>query len=266
MSRSRPRAPAMNRFLLLSVVLAAGCGKSDPPPAVVVAPPPEVAPESDTISGRAPSTEADPPAKAPPTEKSAAPAVVGGGSFKFPDDSGGKLLAKTLPPTNPPTLTDPTPTAPRPRALPAYLDAPSVPTTAAGPPVPRLPLPPGRETRPTALPDRVPTDLAPTILRLPDRGEFATAPLTKQSGPDPANPADVPILSAKPVPDRASLADPTVEFTARSVVSPTLPLRTQPAGFLRFNLPEPFEHSAAARPPVVAEDPNRALGTIPPPR
>jgi hypothetical protein len=175
-------------------------------------------------------------------------------------------LAKTLPPSNPPTLADPTPAAPKPRKLPAFLDAPSVPTTDPGPIVPRLPLPPAKEVRPTALPDRVPTDLAPERPLLPERGAFATGPLTKQAGPDPATPAEVPILSAKPVPDRASLADPTTEFTARSVISPMLPLRTQPAGFLRFNLPDPFEHSAAARPPVAPEDPNRALGTIPPPR
>jgi len=74
-------------------------------------------------------------------------------------------------------------------------------------------------------------------------------------------------LSSRPAADRAPLSDPTVEFTARSVVSSSLPLRTLPVGFLRIPLPDPFEHADAARPrtPVV-EDPNRALGSPPPPR
>jgi hypothetical protein len=245
----------MKRFLFLSFALLAGCGKSQPPAAATVMPAPE------------PAVEGPSKAESPAVEQIPMPRVIAdGGSFAFPDDSGGRLLAKTLPPSNPPTLTDPTPAAPKPRKLAAFLDAPSVPTTDPGPVVPRLPLPAAKEVRPTALPDRVPTDFAPDRPLLPERGELATGPLTKQAGPDPATPTEVPVLSAKPVPDRASLADPTIEFTARSVISPMLPLRTQPAGFLRFNLPDPFEYSAAARPPAASEDPNRALGTIPPPR
>ena len=251
----------MKRLLFLSLTVAVGCGKSDPPATAVVA-----APAAEAVSAHPREIEFQEAEKPAPAEKPAAPVIADGGSFAFADDGGGKLLAKTLPPASPPTLTDPTPAAPKPRTLPGFLDAPSVPTDDPGPTVPRLPLPGSKTARPTALPDRVPTDLAPDRPSLPDRGDFATGPLTKQAGPDPAAPAEVPVLSAKPVPDRASLADPTTDFTARSVVSPTLPLRVQPAGFLKFNLPDPFEHSAAARPPVAAEDPNRALGTIPPPR
>jgi hypothetical protein len=254
----------MCRYLPLAVfVVIAGCGKPDAPPALVAGPPEEAAAET--------TPKADPPVaekRAPtPAERPAPPSVADGGSFAFPADSGGKLLAKTLPPTSPPILTDPSPAAPKPRRLPAFLDAPAVPANDTGAAVPRLPLPASKEARPTALPDRIPTNLAPDRPALPDRGAFATGPLTKDIGPDPAKPADVPPLSTKPVPDRASLADPTTEFTARSVISPTLPLRTEPAGFLKFNLPDPFENSAAARPRlVVPEDPNRAMGTIPPPR
>jgi hypothetical protein len=86
-------------------------------------------------------------------------------------------------------------------------------------------------------------------------------------GRDPSKPAELPLLSSKPVPDRASLADPTVEFTARSVISIVLPLRADPAGFVRINLPDPFEHAAAAKPrTTVPEDPNRSLGSPPPPK
>jgi hypothetical protein len=45
------------------------------------------------------------------------------------------------------------------------------------------------------------------------------------------------------------------------VISAMLPLRIDPTGFIRINLPDPFENADAAKPrtPIV-EDPNRALG------
>jgi hypothetical protein len=244
----------------LVLVVTLGCGKSEPPPVPVV-------------SVRVPGADVKAtPLPGPKTEKEAAapaekPVVADGGSFAFPADAGGKLLEKTLPPKSPAVLAEPVPAAPKPRKLPAFLDASAVPPADATPAPPRLPMPGSKPAKPTALPDRVPGDFALNWPMLPERGEFATGPLTRQAGPDPAKPAELPVLSAKPVPDRASLADPTTEFTARSVISPTLPLRTEPAGFLKFNLPDPFENSAAARPQlVVPENPNRALGTIPPPR
>jgi hypothetical protein len=89
----------------------------------------------------------------------------------------------------------------------------------------------------------------------------------RRDGRDVSKPADLPILSNRPVPDRAPLTDPTLEFTARSVISVSLPLRSVQVGFLRIALPDPFEHAEAARPrtPVV-ENPNRSLGNPPPPR
>jgi len=121
--------------------------------------------------------------------------------------------------------------------------------------------------RPSALPERVPTSLANSLPDLPPRDELPTGPLVRQEGRDITMPAELPILSARPVGDRAPLTDPTLEFTARSVISPTLPLRTTPAGFIRISVPDPFEHADAAKPrtPVV-DDPNRSLGSPPPPR
>jgi hypothetical protein len=155
----------------------------------------------------------------------------------------------------------------RERRLPAFLDSPLSSLPAAAGNVPRLSLPAGKEVRPVALAERVPADLGGGLPRLPERGELPTGPLVRRDGRDVSKPADLPILSNRPVPDRAPLTDPTLEFTARSVISVSLPLRSVQVGFLRIALPDPFEHADAARPrtPVV-ENPNRSLGNPPPPR
>lgn len=242
----------ISRFVLAGTAVAIGCGKADPPPVATIAM----------------STAAEPvkPVEAAPKMAVAAepvPPIVDGGTFAFPDDTGGKLLAKTLPPA-PPSARTTEPAKPIERRLPSYLvDPRPAPADAADAP-PRLPIAIAKEIRPTPLPDRVPIALAPELPNLPERGDWPTGPLTRVAGLDVAKPADVPILSPRPVPDRAPLNDPTVDFTAASVISPMLPLRTEPAGFLRFNLPDPFENSAAARPKLdVPENPNRVLPTIP---
>src|SRR5262245_53695137 len=86
-----------------------------------------------------------------------------GGSFPFPDDAGGKALAKTLSPPALPPMPAAAPTAPKERKLPAYLDAPapSLPDAAGSPP--RFGFPPIKVVRPTPLPDRVPLDLGAAI-------------------------------------------------------------------------------------------------------
>jgi hypothetical protein len=152
------------------------------------------------------------------------------------------------------------PVAPRDRKRPAFLDAPMPPLPDAANSPPRLALPPVKAVRPIPLPERVPTDLGAVIPDLPARPEVATGSLTRIPARDQSEPAGLPILSPKPVADRAPLTDPTAEFTAASVISPSLPLRTTPAGFVRIDLPDPFENAAAGkvRTPVV-EDPNRVL-------
>jgi hypothetical protein len=147
------------------------------------------------------------------------------------------------------------------RVLPQYLDAPSPTLADASDAMPRLPLPSTKPARPTPLPDRVPTELGALIPQLPLRAELQTGPLTRQDSRDVSKPAELPVLSQRPVADRAPLTDPTLEFTAQSVISAMLPLRIDPTGFIRINLPDPFENADAAKPrtPIV-EDPNRALG------
>ena len=235
----------MKRFLLIAAVLGlTSCGRSPAPQATIAVDEP-----SDSMKVAEP---VQPVAKNDPPPD--------GGTFVFPDDAGGKALAKTLPPSVPPTMPISTPLTPRERKLPEFLNAPTPPLPDAASSPPRLALAPRREPRPVPLPDRVPPDLGGVIPDLPVRPEVPTGSLTRTAGRDLSQPAELPPLSPKPVADRAPLADPTIEFTAASVINPTLPLRTEPTGFVRINLPDPFENVDAAkvRTPVV-EDPNRVL-------
>jgi hypothetical protein len=243
----------VKRFKLLAGLAAVGltsCGQSSAPPEVAVVP----AVAADEKPQPAPTVEPAQVAKNDPVP------IPDGRSFAFPDDAGGKALSKTLTPAAPPPMPAAAPAAPKERKVPPFLDAPAPPMPDAASTPPRLGLPPIKDVRPAPLPDRVPLDLGGVIPELPARPEIATGPLTRTEGRDVSRPADLPVLSPKPVSDRASLADPTAEFTAGSVINPNLPLRTEQAGFVRINLPDPFENADAAkvRTPVV-EDPNRVL-------
>jgi hypothetical protein len=239
------------RFLLAAMagVALTSCGRSPSPPAVVSVP--AVAPDKPDPANPAPAL--------PATKADPAPAADGG-SFAFPDDTGGKALAKMLTPATPPPMPASAPPRPRDRKLPAFLDAPEPPLPDAANTPPQLALPPIQGVRPTALPERVPPDLGGSTAELPSRPETPAGALVRTPARDVSAPATLSILSSKPVLDRAPLTDPTAEFTAKSVISPSLPLRTVPAGFIRINLPDPFENVGAAKvqTPVI-ENPNRVL-------
>jgi len=236
-----------------AVVGVTSCGPSPSPPAVATVA--NVAAEQ-TEPAKAVRTAA--PAEAAP-KKDEAP-LSDGGSFAFPDDTGGKALAKTLTPAAPPPMAVSAPPTPKERKLPAFLDAPDPPLPDAANTPPRLALPPIREVRPTALPERVPADIGGSVADLPPRPGLPAGSLTRNPGHDLLKPAPLPLLTPKPNPDRAPLTDPTAGFTAMSVIRPTLPLRTEPTGFVRINLPDPFENAGTGRVLTpVDENPNRAL-------
>jgi hypothetical protein len=201
-----------------------------------------------------------------PKKEAPASALAAGGSFKFTDDEAGKIFSKILVPTSPPPLSPLASKGQSERILPAGIAEPrpaSLPSSLV--PV-RIPLPPRVDARPSPLPERVPVDF--TGLQ-PDRPEHIKLPvggLTRLPTPDVKQPVTVPILG-RPVPDRASLDDPTAEFTASSVFNKNLPLRTTTAPFVKTNLPDPFENSEAAKVKIAPkEDPATSLGNPPPPK
>jgi len=212
-------------------------------------------------TGEAPKAEpAKEPAKEPPAE---APKT-----FAFPADAGGKLLTGLLAPKAPVFVPDRGAKAePKGRVLPAYLEGGyiAVPDVANAPPT--LALPARRPFTPTSLPEKVAPDFAPAVPQLPEAAKPEVGALHKQETRDPAKPADLPLLSKTPVPDRASLADPTTEFTAQSVVSVALPLRTVQTPFVKLTIPEPYEFAGqSVSKAAPAEDPNRVLTPPPAPK
>src|SRR5262245_20117054 len=90
-----------------------GCNQSSPPAVVAT---PVVAAEKNP----------DEPKSQERTEpKLPGVPLIGGGSFAFPDDAGGKALAKTLTPASPPPMPASAPSVRKERVLPQYLDAPT---------------------------------------------------------------------------------------------------------------------------------------------
>ena len=248
-------AKLLSTFCVGFCVIGLGCGKSDSEAAKPIV----AAQEAPQITEKAVEEVAKEPAE------KAAPLPVGG-SYQFPDDEGGKLLAKILPPKAPLAFAPSSVQAPIVRSLPPALSNPEVPflPNLATPTL--YPLNPLTPTRPVPLPDRIPLDLSRSFPDVPAQVVMPEGALSKLPSIDMARPVDLPIL-ARPTPDRASLEDPTSDYTATSVIAVTLPLRDTTAAFTRFNLPDPFENVEAARLRApFPEDPLSALGNPPPPK
>jgi hypothetical protein len=200
-------------------------------------------------------------------EPKAAP-LAAGGSFAFPADEGGKILGRILPPRSPtPSPLGPLPAKPASEyRLPGYLASPDAAAAPASIAPKLYPQPTRIGVRPTPLPERVPTDLALRELDRPESIVLPVGALAKIDALDVKKPADLPIL-ARPSADRASLDDPTAEFTTRSVINNNLPLRVTLSMFVKLNLPDPFEHAGPAKVKIaIPDDPAKALGNPPLPR
>jgi hypothetical protein len=163
--------------------------------------------------------------------------------FRFADDAEGRALAELL---TPPATAAKSPDAeerskPLERTLPEYVADPSRMATLNGLPPARLPNPPAGAVLPRPLPDRPPHDLGGLSLPSPGPIRLPDGALTRVEGSgELSRPAPLPVLG-KPVPDRAPLEDPTVDFTAKSVTLETIPLRSELDVNSKINLPDPFE-------------------------
>jgi len=191
--------------------------------------------------------------------------VEDAGPFRFPDDEGGKLLARLLAPPEslPPTRT----TEPRQRrgvkTLP-NLTAPPSPQVVV---LPRLTAEePRRTPAPQLLAPELPLGGHEEPVIIPPMPSFSVGERLRVPSSDVDKPVDLP-PTAQPLADRASLADPTLPASREAVLSATMPGRKGPAPFLRFTLPDPFEHrdTVRLRTPLGTEQ-GPVLLLAPPPR
>ncbi len=161
-------------------------------------------------------------------------------SFTFPDDDGGALLAKVLPPQDVETTRpERTPSPPRSSAS-DFLKPPTLPLPSSHATLPHLPVDSKRsplhprlifdETQ-SSLPDPPPLPQTPS---LPDNGRI------RVPSPDVNRPIPLPIRTL-PVSDRASLDDPTMDASTAAATATPIPPRTRKAPFLQLTLPDPFD-------------------------
>ena len=197
---------------------------------------------------------------------SASLAVDAGGKFEFPTDSSGPLLEKLLVPRDPEPFAAPNQSRQIERAVPGRIaqPAPEMPSTAALP-VP-FPLSVIRDVQPRLPIDSVPLELARAIPEVPARITMPIGLATQIASSVTDQPVELSQLSVRS-PSRASLVDPTDEFSASSVIGAKLPLRSTPAPFVQLDIPNPFENRAAVKlsTPIVV-DPVAALALPPSPK
>jgi len=124
--------------------------------------------------------------------------------------------------------------------------------------LPRLPMAKAPALRPHGLAESSPLEFLAGDLEVPRRPDLPSAILLAQRVLEGREPP-LPMLS-KPVADRASLEDPTIDFSIGRAVAEPVRMRSTPAPFQRYDLPEIVEHRAestlpAMEPPVVAPVP-----------
>ena len=198
-------------------------------------------------------------AEAAPAEEPPPPPAT----FEFADDTGGKILSRILPPSEPARMPADAKTGPLARTRPTGLERPDVPTN---PPVRALPkLPPATRSslRPHLPAEKDPLAGIGNEVAVPRRPELPESGLIRTPSRDVNLPIDLPIQSRYTA-DRAPLDDPTAEFSLEKAISRPQPLRETPAPFVRINLPEPFENRASVK--TALPEPGVAAPTPMPPK
>jgi hypothetical protein len=167
--------------------------------------------------------------------------------FAFPEDWGGKLLERTLPPSMALHSAREGARGPLPRKVPVFIEQPEVTLAPAPLSLPALATAARKPLRPWPLTDTFPFQANQDEPQIPDRPRLASGVPSSQRAPNVNEPPPLPTL-AKPVTGRASFEDPTADFSNEQAIARELPLRTKPAPFQRVDLPEPFEPKRTPRP------------------
>jgi hypothetical protein len=161
--------------------------------------------------------------------------------FRFPEDRGGQILSKVLPPSEkavPPAERE----APSPRRhTPSGLDKPSVPLPPVPAEMPRLPAGKSPALRPRPLPEDLPLAGHLTDPTPPQAQTLHAADRLRIPSVDVNQPIPLPIL-AQPASSRAPLDDATADASRHATLAGSPPVRSTPAPFLKIDLPDPFEN------------------------
>jgi hypothetical protein len=208
-------------------------------------------------TGRAPTEEAFSPAVAraqaaeelPPPKEEPPPAE----GFRFPNDAGGALLAKLLPPSQAGGPAADRARGPRRSMTRQQLDAPALPLPPTVPVLPRLPASKREPLRPRLTLEEGLDDVAARA-PLPQALVLPAGERVRELSPDVNQPVPLPVL-ARPASDRAPVEDVTGAASAAAALAAPMPQRTTPAPFLKLTVPDPYEHR---RPLGLPAPPERA--------
>jgi hypothetical protein len=172
-------------------------------------------------------------------------------AFRFPEDRGGELMSKLLPPEAAHKPVEPR-TEPRRPATSAAIESPILPLPPNPVAMPRLPVAKAN----TALQPRLvlPEVLGGSTVE-PRPPSLPSGELTRVPSVDVNHPIPLPILGL-PLSDRAPIEDVTGEASSAAAIAATMPQRAQPAPFVKNNLPDPFEfRRPVGASPAPAEQP-----------
>jgi hypothetical protein len=171
--------------------------------------------------------------------------------FRFPGDQGGQLLSKLLAPSAPPPDDR---SKKQPTAGPGAIEHPRLPPPQIVANMPRIPdEPSSRKLQPGSVPEEFPLSDYHGTPR-PPHGQFLPAgELIRLATIDVNLAIPLPVL-ARPVANRASLDDPSLDTSKEAALSATMPARTQPAPYFRADLPNPFEFREAIQSKTILEE------------
>lgn len=172
-------------------------------------------------------------------------------SFRFPEDAGGALLAKLLPPSQAGGPSADRARGPRRPMTRRELDAPTLPLPPAVPVLPRLPASKRQPLRPRLTLEESLDDVAVHAF-LPQAPTLPAGERVRVASPDVNQPVPLPVL-ARPALDRAPVEDVTGEASTAAALAAPVPQRTRPAPFLKLIVPDPYEYRRPLGLPVPPE-------------
>lgn len=186
-----------------------------------------------------------------------------GDKFEFPADKGGKLLGETLRPGQKAADDPAAEPAPKPLVAPLEIAQPAV---ALSTPPTDLPRPALKPKTPPLRPHVLAED-APLSAYRADPAAVRTihmpaGALVHVPTPDVNVAPWLPFQGVLGI-DKGPLDDPTTDDSLKTALAAPPPIRSNPAPFLRLNLPDPFENGQVVRlrvqPP---EDPTPTAGIV----